>query len=122
MDLASTEVTTFMGLSGVNESKDGDATQATFFYPARLAADGIGNIYVTQTADFEKALSPPTIRRLDIKRKLASTFAGTPGSYGFMQGPLPGSLNCPVGLHVNAKGDLMFTDFCEGMIGVIAPL
>lgn len=122
MDLASTEVTTFMGLSGVNESKDGDATQATFARPARLAADGIGNIFVTETPNFESGGGSSTIRRIDIKRKLASTFAGTKGSAGFMQGPLPGSLNCPSAVHVNAKGDLMFTDFCDGIVGVIQPL
>lgn len=120
MDLKTNEVTSFMGLSGVLGGKNGDATEATFARPTRLAADGIGNLYVTEAPGLFGGI--PTIRRIDIKARKSFPFAGQPFQSGFATGPLPSTLNCPSAIHVDAKGDLVFSDFCDGVIGVIQAL
>jgi sugar lactone lactonase YvrE len=118
LDLATNEVTSFIGLAGQAGSVNGDASVATLSKPFRLVADGIGNLYVSEALD---RVATGTLRRVDIERRTISVFAGAPGLRGLTAGPLPATLNVPTGLFVNAKGDLVFVD-ADGVIAIIQPL
>lgn len=125
--LATKEVTTFMGAAGEPKRIDGGLDTARFSYPFKILADGIGNIYLAELA----VVSSPnltyrptgfgTIRRIDIAKKTVSVFAGTSGKLGFIEGALPSTLNCPAGLALDRNGDLVFTDVCDHVVGVIQP-
>jgi streptogramin lyase len=115
IDVATAEVTTLIGLSGVTGQVDGDASAATFLYPARLVSDGIGNLYVSEYLG-------SVIRRIDIAGKRVSTLAGVRGQLGLAPATLPSTVNCPFGFVVDPKGDLIFADYCDGAVAAIRPL
>jgi hypothetical protein len=120
IDVATGEVTGFMGLSGQMGTVDGDASKATLSFPSRIVADGIGNLF------FAEAPSPfigfGVIRRIDLKNKAVLPFAGVRGQQGLATGPLPSTLNCPAGMSIAKNGDLYVTDSCDGVLAVISPL
>ena len=95
-------------LAGTGSSESfgdgGAATAAGIFSPWDVAADSLGNVYITDT---ESAL----IRRVDA-RGIISTFAGT-GTQGFSgDGGMPtaAALNYPAGVAVEANGTVYFVD------------
>ena len=106
------------GLAGVQGTEDGNSATATFAFPTRIRADGLGNLYTTSL--FEGASG--IIRRIALGTGTTSTLAGTRGRRGFAPGVLPSTLSCPGGLVVDPDGDLLFGDFCDGVIGAIRPL
>lgn len=122
LDLDTLEVTTLIGLSGVAGYTDGDASVATFQQPLRIAADGLGNLYVTGDLGSEGGLGAGVIRRIDIDDLVVSTHAGTAGVRGFSTGPIPSTLGCAGAVAVTPEWNLRFTDFCDGAIGEINPL
>jgi hypothetical protein len=119
LDVKTSEVFSFIGLSGQAGIVDGDASVATLAHPFRIAADDIGNIYVGETPGKQGS---GVIRRIAIKQRIISTFAGVRGQLGMSPGPLPAGLNCPTAFYVNAKGDLVVGDVCDGAVGIIQPL
>ena len=123
--LATQEVATLMGAPGEARRLDGAVDTARFSYPFKLVADGLGNLYVAELAIVSNPglTYRPTgfgmIRRIDLAKKTASVFAGTAGKQGFIEGALPSTLNCPAGLAIDRNGDLVFTDVCDHVVGVI---
>ncbi|MDB4938416.1 MAG: hypothetical protein JWP87_5388 [Labilithrix sp.] len=121
LDLKTNEVTGLMGLSGLFGQIDGDAAKATFHSPGRIAADGLGNLFVAEIP-FNDNFFPGVIRRIAIKSRTVSSYAGTKGAMGLATGPLPSTVNCPVAFTVTPAGDLAFADFCEASIALLKPL
>jgi len=80
--IATGEATTIAGTPGVEGSADGVGPAATFDFPESVASDGAGNVYV---ADFFNAL----IRRVEVATGTVTTIAGSPGSFGTVDGVGP---------------------------------
>jgi hypothetical protein len=120
IDVATGDVTTLTGRANLPGDADGDADGARFAGPYKLAADGLGNLYVTSTGVGDAL--PHTIRRIRLADVETSTFAGDDILYGFGDGPLPATLGCPLGMAIDGVGDLVFSDACDGAIGAIRPL
>lgn len=121
MNLTTGAVDGFLGLSGQAGDKDGDAATATLNFPFRLAADGLGNLYVAELPVLGQYPSG-IVRRIDIKARRITAFAGTPGKVGMQTGPIPSTLNCPTALAVLPTKDLFFGDFCSASLGAFLPL
>jgi hypothetical protein len=124
MNLQTGAVDTLIGLSGVAGDLDGDASTATLNGPYRLVADGIGNLYLTElqlvlNADLNFT---GTIRRINIKERKITTFAGTPGKVGLQAGPIPSTVNFPSAIARMPGHDLAFGDFTEATLAIIQPL
>lgn len=124
MNLQTGAIDTFIGLSGVAGDVDGDASKATLNGPFRLVADGIGNLYLTELqlnlgSDLNFA---GVIRRINIKERTITTFAGTPGKVGLQAGPIPSTTNFPSALARMPNHDLAFGDFTEATLAIIQPL
>ncbi|MGA8147303.1 MAG: NHL repeat-containing protein [Gallionellaceae bacterium] len=77
-------VSTFAGRAGVTGSADGTGGAASFNYPAGVATDSAGNVYVADTGN-------NTIRKIT-PNGLVSTVVGVAGVSGFLPGSLPGVL------------------------------
>jgi len=116
LDLDTMEVTTLTGRANFPGDANGSSSQARFASPYRLVADGLGNLFVTSAGVGEV---PHTIRRIRLDGVDTSTFAGEADTIGFADGALPASLGCPFGLAIDASGDLVFADACDGAIGAI---
>jgi uncharacterized repeat protein (TIGR01451 family) len=71
-------VTTVAGAAGVFGSTDGSGSAARFHYPAGIAVDSVGNVYVADTYNY-------TIRQITSAGSV-STFAGTAGASGNANG------------------------------------
>jgi uncharacterized repeat protein (TIGR01451 family) len=71
-------VTTIAGSAGVIGSADGSSSVARFYYPAGIAVDSAGNLYVADTFNY-------TIRKVTPGGSV-STFAGTAGVSGSANG------------------------------------
>jgi uncharacterized repeat protein (TIGR01451 family) len=71
-------VTTIAGSAGAVGSADGSGSAARFDYPAGIAVDSVGNLYVADTYNY-------TIRKIT-QGGSVSTFAGTPGVSGSANG------------------------------------
>jgi hypothetical protein len=121
LDVATGEVTGFIGLSGLFGDVDGDAATATLNYPGRLVADGLGNLYVTEIP-LNDNQPKGLVRRIDLKARTIKAFAGTMGAVGLASGALPSTVNCPVSLALTPAKDLVFADFCESTLAIIQPL
>ncbi len=122
MNLASGVVDGFIGLSGQAGDKDGDAATATLNYPFRIKADGLGNLYISELPLTSEGQPSGIVRRINLKDRKISPFAGTPGAVGLQPGPIPSTLNCPTSLTIMPGHDLAFGDFCEATIGIFQPL
>ena len=79
-------VTTLAGSPGVTGSTDGNGTNALFYYPAGIAVDSAGNVYVADEYNH-------TIRKIDTNANV-TTLAGSPGVTGSMDGP--GTRRCSI--------------------------
>ena len=76
--ISSGAVATLAGTAGSSGSTDGTGTAARFFHPDGVTNDG-ANLYVADTYN-------STIRKIVISTGGVTTFAGTAGSYGSMDG------------------------------------
>jgi len=123
-DLAGTGVVQNDGMAALAVGSDGllygvdgqylyrfdDARQtATIIGPGSVsvAADRQGHVYTTDR---------DTVLRYDIATGRMRAVAGVPGSVGVLLGPLPGSLNAPLGLAVTDGGDLLIGNTGEQVI------
>jgi sugar lactone lactonase YvrE len=87
---------------------DGDATTAKFHFPTSLAFDGKGRLLVADTSNH-------CIRAIDLKLKQVTSIAGTCTKKGFNNGPASAAkFNMPVGLAVNAKGEVFVSEWGNG--------
>ena len=94
-------VTTLAG-SGTRDSIDGTGTAASFYYPAGIALDGSGNLYVVDcgTSDLRK-ITPAGV---------VSTLAGSDGSQSQDGTGMEASFYLPQGIAVDSSGDFYVAD------------
>lgn len=96
-------VTTLGGTAGVAGSVDGVTTSAQFNYPEGVAADAVGNIFVSDTGN-------STIRKIAVNGTV-STFAGVAGQTGTADGNGGGArFNFPAGIAADSAGNIYVAD------------
>lgn len=104
---ASAKVTTVAGTQGDNSEMDGFGAQARFDTPEGIAADALGNVWVTDAG-------AGTIRR--IVADAVSTFAGS-GSNGFADAiGTAARFNQPRGIIADGLGNLYVSDSSNQVI------
>ncbi len=103
-------VTTIAGQAGVSSYGDGVGSAATFSYPQAIAADGSGNLYVTDGgAGTIRKLTPSTGSSGTVYT--VTTIAGQPGVYGSTDGPgSSATFNFPEGIAIDAAGNIWVSD------------
>ncbi len=103
--IASAEVSMVAGTPGVPGNDDGPAGAARFQFPADLASDGAGHLYV---ADVGNRL----IRRIDLAAGLVTTVVGVRDEgNGVVLGALPGRLDFPLAVSMLPGGaGVVFAD------------
>jgi DNA-binding beta-propeller fold protein YncE len=110
-------VTTIAGIAGDAGSTNGIGTMAQFSFPAEVAVDDAGNLYV---ADRNNS----TIRKIDSVGNV-STLAGVAGTDGSADGACAAALfSFPVGLAVGPSGVVYVADTSANtvrMIRTVAP-
>jgi len=97
-------VSSLAGSAGVSGSTDGPAMQARFYLPYGVAADGAGNVFVSDTYNM-------AIRKIDAAGNV-TTLAGLPGTYGSIDGQ--GTLARfwqPRGVTVDGSGNVFVADY-----------
>lgn len=105
-------VTTIAGRAGAPGSANGVGASAQFYAPYAVAVDGAGNVYVAEYGNDD-------IRKIT-PAGLVTTLAGS-GS-GFADGPgTRAKFWQPVGIAVNAAGNLYVADFMNDTIRRITP-
>jgi sugar lactone lactonase YvrE len=108
-------VTTLAGLAGITGSSDGIGSAARFNYPAGVAVDKAGNVYVADTGN-------SAIRKITAAG-LVTTFAGLAGHVGAIEGPAPNArFNNPLGVAVDQAGNLYVADTGNSTVRKYAPL
>jgi sugar lactone lactonase YvrE len=101
-------VTTLAGSAALSGSTDGTGTAARFSYPDGITTDGT-NLYV---ADDYYA----TIRKIVISTGAVTTIAGSPGSYGYVDGTgSAATFYDPAGITTNGSS-LFVADYYENTI------
>ncbi len=96
-------VTTFAGLAGTEGSADGYASAARFRYPAGLAFDPAGDLYVADKGN-------TTIRKVDSAR-MVETLAGAAGMFGNTDGDAKNArFTFPSGVAVDRDFNVYVTD------------
>lgn len=118
IDVDTGEVTNLVGVLDSVDAVDGAYGVGSFRSIFNLAADGIGNLYVTDMTPRGYAV----IRRVDIAKQEIFPFAGSLSDAGLVPGALPGTLNVPINMTVDVAGDLVFGDSQDSVIAVIRPL
>jgi len=111
-------VTTIAGTAGQPGSADGAGLAASFDFPAGVALDSAGNLYV---ADFVN----DTVREITFPTPSAAvvtTVAGTPGQPGSVDGIGPAALfHSPAGVAVDSSGNVFVADSLNDCIREIMP-
>jgi uncharacterized repeat protein (TIGR03803 family) len=111
IDLSSGAVTTLAGMAGINGSVDAPGSMARFYYPSAVAADGSGNLFVTDTDN-------NTLRMISASG-LVSTVAGKAAYHGNAPDDPGGSSDGvgdaarffhPSGIAVDGAGNLLIAD------------
>ncbi len=108
------EVTTFAGLAETSGVATGRGAHARFNYPAGLAVDGSGNVYVVDTGSHSV--------RIVSSSGVSSTYVGYPGMFGFVNGT--GALALfrnPRGITLDGSGNAYVADQGNHAIRMIAP-
>ncbi len=113
IDLATSTITTFAG-GGGSLGDGGPATQAMLGYPAGLAQDSAGNVYIASQSNGR-------VRRVDAKTGVISTLAGT-GDIGDSGdgGPATAAALVPWDLCVDASGNVYVTDWSARKVRRVA--
>ncbi len=105
---------TFAGTAGAAGSTDGTGSAARFSSPSGIAIDSAGNVYVADTFN-------NTIRKIT-PGAVVSTFAGTPGVTGGMDGTgAAAQFNAPIGLAVDSSDNVYVADSGNNTIRKITP-
>jgi sugar lactone lactonase YvrE len=107
-------VTTLAGTAGVYGSSNGTGTAALFKWPAGVAVDNGGNIYVADEAD-------DTIRKIT-PGGVVTTLAGISGVNGWRDGAgTTAQFSGPTGVAVNSDGTVYAADNNNSTIREISP-
>jgi sugar lactone lactonase YvrE len=107
-------VTTVAGTVNQTGTTDGAAGVARFRNPTRLAVDGAGNVYVSDTGN-------STIRKISVSGSV-TTIAGQPGACGTQDGGAPQAQFCnPQGIALDQSGNLFVADTRNHTIRKIDP-
>lgn len=105
---------TFVGTAGAAGSTDGTGSAARFSSPSGIAIDSAGNVYVADTFN-------NTIRKIT-PGGVVSTFAGTPGVTGGMDGTgAAAQFNAPIGVAVDSSDNVYVADSGNNTIRKITP-
>jgi serine/threonine-protein kinase len=104
-------VTTLAG-SGIPGSANGTGTAASFNFPQGVAVDASGNVYV---ADYGNNM----IRKIS-PAGAVTTLAGS-GETGAGNSPDTVSFNKPIGLALDAAGNIYVADFGNNMVRKVTP-
>ncbi len=109
---ASGVISTFAGSGGTGSAGDGGAaTSATLSTPAGLAVDAAGNLYISDE-------SSSKVRKVNATG-IISTYAGgalVGGNFGDGSQAVNASLALPIGLAIDANGNLLIADSNHGRI------
>lgn len=106
------DVSTFAG-TGQAGNTDGNSINATFYRPKGVAVDVVGNVYVADTGNHK-------IRKITPAGEV-STFAGS-GNPGSTDGNgVTASFNTPIGVAVDATGNIYVGDSYNHKIRKITP-
>jgi sugar lactone lactonase YvrE len=107
-------VTTILGYPGANGTVDGFAGAARFNNPSGITVDSLGNLFIADTQNH-------TIRKVT-PSGLVTTFAGSPGKSGNLDGTGTAALfNFPQNIAVDRRGNLYVTDSANHIIRKITP-
>jgi len=107
-------VTSFAGLAATPGSANGTGSAARFNSPSRLALDGAGNLFVSETSNH-------TIRKIT-PGGVVTTVAGLAGVTGLVDGNgATARFNMPSGLAVDGSGNLLVGDLNNNRIRRITP-
>ena len=107
-------VTTFAGTMRQIGSADGTGGAARFYAPTGIALDGSGNLYVADSLNC-------TLRKIT-PSAVVTTLAGSPGAYGYVDGPGPTArFSCPVGVAVDPAGTIYVADAGNRVIRKVTP-
>jgi DNA-binding beta-propeller fold protein YncE len=100
IEIATAAVSTMAGQWVMPGSSDGIGPAARFHYPTGLAADGVGDIFVSD-------LLNNTVRHIDVSSTEVTTVIGSTGVQGVLLGPLPAQLTQPSALALTFSGGLL---------------
>jgi DNA-binding beta-propeller fold protein YncE len=107
-------VSTLAGIATTAGSADGAGTNAYFYGPEKIAVDADGNLYVADTGNC-------AIRKVTADGVVA-TLAGKAGTLGHADGTgTAASFNEPIGIAVDASGNLYVADTDNDTIRKITP-
>ena len=107
-------VSTLAGIAGVSGFSDGQGTTAMFDFPASIATDGAGNVYVSEIGN-------KTIRKIT-PAGLVTTLAGTSKVSGYADGAgAAASFFGPTSLAVDNTGSIYVADVNNNNIRKITP-
>jgi sugar lactone lactonase YvrE len=114
--LSSAAVTTLVGTAAACGSADGMGSAAQFNYPTSVALDGTAsNLFVADTQNL-------TIRKIVISTAAVSTFAGSAGAGGTINGTGSAARFAnPMGAAVDATGNVFIADSTVNLIRKITP-
>jgi len=102
--IATGAFTIVAGAAGQSGSADGTGAGALFAEPRGIATDGAGNLYVADTSN-------ATIRKIVIATGAVTTFSGTPGQQGAVDGiGANARFTSPWGLTSDGAGNLFVAD------------
>ncbi|MGC8703195.1 MAG: hypothetical protein ACP5RV_09675 [Thiomonas sp.] len=107
-------VTTWAGKIDVEGFADGPGSKARFNHPVGLGVNGQGVVYVADAYN-------STVRRISPKGEV-STLAGLAGDTGWRDGRgTQARLNTPVGLTLDAQGNVFVSEYFNNVIRKITP-
>jgi sugar lactone lactonase YvrE len=102
------------GSTGISGSADGTGQNARFFQPQGITADGLGNLYVTDTGNSTVRMITPA--------GAVTTLAGTAGVTGSTDATgAAAAFNQPAGIVVDADGNVYVADTGNNAIRKISP-
>ena len=110
--------TTIAGLAGASGSSDGTNSDARFYFPAGIAVDGAGSLYVAEILNH-------TIRKIALRGTnwVASTLAGLAGVAGSADGTNSDArFDHPNGVAVDGAGNVFVADHYNHTIRELSPV